>query len=438
MTTPPSAAALSSPIDSKDPETESRLDRLEALLHQLLDRSTANPAPVERSSTSRTPTSHSSPVIVRLPESRRPIPSAVRSLSFRQPSPAPRASISATVTLPNGQEEEDEQSSPPSPKGPSRALKANPPKLFEGSSKEKAHAGMWLRKAAGWLKLTAPGENNETLITMFATVLGDSPSKWLQNLQDQKAAAGRVLTLQDVFDEFMRTYHGGVSEKLAEQQLNSLVYGKGECRDLVGLDSEFDRLALELYPGSETSKAAISLLARIYSQAIYRGDEELWEKAADAQPSTLDEWKVAVQNAYVIIETKKAHHLKAHQEARTTYPSRPSSTSTSSFSSSYRNNNNNAIQVKKVGVEEDSHDTPGEEGEEEVQKAEVSGTKPSRPSHRSTHERLGNHLSFQQREKLKELNKCWICMKQGHRAFFCEQKGKLGYPRTPTAEDLKA
>ena len=120
---------------------------------------------------------------------------------------------------------------------------------------------------------------------MFATVLGDSPSQWLQNFQDQEAAAGRLLTLQDVFDEFMRTYHGGVSEKLAEQQLNSLVYGKGECRDLVGLDSAFDRLALELYPGSETSKAAVSLLARIYSEAIRRGDEELWEKAMDAQPS---------------------------------------------------------------------------------------------------------------------------------------------------------
>ena len=269
---------------------------------------------------------------------------------------------------------------------------------------------------------------------MFATVLDDSPSQWLQNFQDQEAAAGRLLTLQDVFDEFMRTYHGGVSEKLAEQQLNSLVYGKGECRDLVGLDSAFDRLALELYPGSETSKAAVSLLARIYSEAIRRGDEELWEKAMDAQPSTLEEWKVAVQNAYVIIETKKAHHLRARQEARTTYSSKPSPTFPSSFSSSYRNNNN-AVQVKKVGVEkpQDKNDTLREEGEEEVQKAEVSST--SRPFPRSTHERLGNHLSFTQRERLKELNKCWICLKEGHRAFFCEQKGKPGYPRKPSAED---
>jgi hypothetical protein len=427
------------PLESDDvKETKLRLDRMETQvsdMHAMLSRLTAHPVPVERSVTSRTPTSRSSPVSVRLPEPRRSIPSAVRSLSFRQPSPAPRAPISATVTLPNGPEEEDEQSSSLSPKGPSRALKANPPKLFEGSSKEKAHAGMWLRKAAGWLRLTAPRENDETLITMFATVLGDSPSQWLQNLQDQEAAAGRLLTLQDVFDEFMSTYHGGVSEKLAEQQLNSLVYGKGECRDLVGLDSAFDRLALELYPGSETSKAAVSLLARIYSEAIRRGDEELWEKAMDAQPSTLDEWKVAVQNAYVIIETKKAHLLKARQEVRTTYPARPSSTSTSSFSPSYRNNNN-AVQAKKVEVEEDSHDTPGDEGEEEVQKAEVSGT--SRPFPRSTHERLGNHLSFTQRERLKELNKCWICMKEGHRAFFCEQKGKPGYPRKPTAQDLKA
>ena len=87
------------------------------------------------------------------------------------------------------------------------------------------------------------------IITLFEAVLGDNPKKWLQNFQDREAAAHRRVTLQRVFDEFVMTYHGGVSEKLAEQQLNALVYGKGECKDLVTLDNEFDRLALELYPG---------------------------------------------------------------------------------------------------------------------------------------------------------------------------------------------
>ena len=398
-------------------------------MHEMLSRLAAPPIPVESSLTSPPPTpmSRSSPAIVRVPESRRPT-SAVRSLSFRQPSPAPKAPTSAALA---SEDEDEDKKSSPSPKAPSRSLKAPAPKPFNGSSKEKANAVSWLRATGGWLRLTAPGESDETLITLFEGVLGDNPKKWLQNFQDREAAGHRRVTLQRVFDEFVMTYHGGVSEKLAEQQLNALVYGKGECKDLVTLDNEFDRLALELYPGWETSKAAISLLARIYAEAIHKGDEELWEKAMDAQPSTLDEWKVAVQNAYVVIETKKAHRSKARvdrQEVRTTYFSRPAQSTSSSSSSS--------VQVKKVGLEEDSHDTPGEEGEEEVQKAEVSST--SRPPFRSTHERLGSHMPFKHREQLMALNKCWNCLQVGHRAFHCEHKGKPGYPRKPTAEDLKS
>jgi hypothetical protein len=406
---------------------------MEALLHELLSRSTvtANPPPVERSSTSRTPTSRSSPATVRIPESRRPISSVVRSLSFRQPPSAPLAPIPATFS---SEEEEEDKQSPPPPTLPSRSLKAPAPKAFGGSSKERINADTWLQSAVGWMTLTAPGESDETLIMLFETVLGESPKKWLQNFLKHETARRRRVTLQDVFDEFMMIYFGGVSEKLAEQQLNSLVYGKGECRDLVALDSEFDRLAMQLYPGSETSKAATSLLARIYSEAIRRGDSELWEKAMDAQPSTLDEWKVAAQNAYVIIETIKAHHDRARG---THYSKSTPSTSTSTSTSTFRSNS--AVQVQKVGIEEANQGTSQEPGdEEEVQKAEVTGSSASRPAFRPRFERLGTHLNFKQRSRLSDLGKCWICMEKGHRSFECEKKGKAGYPKKPTEEDLKA
>ena len=253
------------------------------------------------------------------------------------------------------------------------------------------------------------------------------------NLQTRARAVGKQLTLQDVYDEFMLTYYGGLSEKLAEQQLDSLVYGKGDCRDLAALDSEFDRLSQQLYPGSEGSKPAISLLARIYSGALRRGDEELWGKAMDAQPSTVDEWKVAAQTAFVIIETKKSHQTKARQEARGTfYPKFSPSTAASSSSSASRSNS--AVQVQNTETEEE---TPGREPGDEVaiQKAEAQG--PSRPPLRPR-ERLGVHLTFAQRTRLSDLGKCWICMERGHRSFECEKKGKVGYPRKPTELDLKA
>jgi hypothetical protein len=420
-------------------ETERRLDRMESLLHELLSRSTvtSSPTPVERPLKPRTPTSRSSPATVRIPESRRPVSSVVRSLSFRQPLSVALADpvVPIPATSSSEEENEDKQSSPP-PTLPSRSLKAPAPKAFGGSSKERIHADTWLQSAVGWMTLTAPGESDETLIILFETVLGDSPKKWLQNFLKQEAAKRRRVTLQDVFDEFMVVYFGGVSEKLAEQQLNSLVYGKDECKDLVALDSEFDRLAMQLYPGSETSKAATALLARIYSEAIRRGDSELWEKAMDAQPSTLDEWKVAAQNAYVILETIKAHHDRARREVRGMHYSKYSP-STSSSTSAFRSNS--AVQVQKVGAEETSEGTSQEPGnEEEVQKAEVTGSNAPRPAFRPKFERLGGHLTFKKRSRLSDLGKCWICMEKGHRSFECEKKGKPGYPKQPTEEDLKS
>ena len=348
----------------------------------------------------------------------------MKSLSFR-PVVAPHSSAL------RDSDSEDEDKSPPSRPTSRSRIKVNTPPLFTGATSQRLRTDTWLKKVNRWMRLAAPGESDEDLVLMFSTVLDGSAAKWFDNLEVQAAAEGRVLKLQEVFDAFIRKYFGGLSVKMAEQQLNSLVYGKGECKDLAATDSEFDRLAQQLYPGAEDSPAAISLLARIYSETIRKGDEELWEKAMDAQPSTVDQWKDAVQNAYVVVETKKAHRSRARvdrQEVRTTYFSR-SSPSTSSSSSP-------AVQVKRVGVEEDIDDTPGEEGEEEVQKAEVSSA--SSPPPRSTHERLGSHMPFKHRERLMALNKWWNCIKVGHRAFDCPNKGKPGYPRKPTAEDLKA
>jgi hypothetical protein len=410
-----------------------RMEAMEAMMQRFLPPAAT---PISTGPTATTPVSRSSIPHVPTIEPRRPPSSAVRSLSFRPPPPAPIAPSNPTTFLKGV---EVDQSSPPPSKPRSRNLRVHVPDKFGGSTQERATADLWLQSVVFWMRLTAEGESDDALIMMFGNVLKGTALKWFSNFRIRAERERRQLTLQDVFDGFVRTYEGGLAQKMAEQKLNALVYGKGECKDLTATENEFDRLAQELYPGAEESDAAISLLARIYSDIIRKGDEELWEKAMDAQPSTLDEWKAAVQNAYTVIETKKAHHRSARadrQDVRTNYYSR-SSSSPSTSSSAYRNDN--AVQAKKVGVEEDSHDRQvGEESEnkEELQKAEVSSA--SRPASRPTSERLGTHLTFKQRSRLAELNKCWICLEKGHRSFECEKKGKAGYPRKPTAEDLKA
>jgi hypothetical protein len=392
--------------------------------------------PLPLAHTASTPLSRSSIPHVPSIERHQPPSSAVRSLSFRPPPTAPLAPSDPTASFSGvGIDHSSPSSSTPRP----RSLKVNVPEKFGGTSQERATADLWLQSVVFWMRLTAEGESDSTLIMMFGNVLKNTALKWFTNFTKRAEREGRQLTLQDYFDAFVRTYEGGLAQKMAEQKLNALVYGKGECKDLTAMENEFDRLAQELYPGAEESPAATSLLARIYSDAIRRGDEELWEKAMDAQPSTLDEWKAAVQNAYIVIETKKAHHRSARgdrQETRVSYYSRSSPSSGTSSSSFVARRGDHTVQVKKAGVEEDSSDQQELEDEEEVQKVDVSST--SRPAFNSTRERLGSHLTFKARERLKELDKCWNCLQKGHRAFDCVHKGKPGYPRKPTAEDLKA
>ena len=357
--------------------------------------------------------------------------SAARSLFFRPPEVAPLAPSPTVATSPTEAESHESIAA-------LRHLRVSPPEKFEGNANERANAKLWLESVVGWMELTAtsPAISEQRLILLFASQLKGTALLWYSNVRDRAAREGKVLTLQNYFDEFVQTYDGALSQLAAEQQLRTLVYKRGACKDLTSTAAEFEQLAGRLYQTAQTSRDTNRLLANLYADVIKRGDIELWSKAMDAQPLSLDEWMGAVQNAHLVIETKKAHLRETQRvdrpEVRSTYYARtPSSTSTSTYRSG------SAVQVKRVGVEGDDNDnaTRDEPGnEEEVQKAEVSRTT-SRPA---TQERLGSHLTFQQRERLKELGKCWICIGRGHRAYDCDKKGKVGYPRKPTAEDLKA
>ena len=87
---------------------------------------------------------------------------------------------------------------------------------------------MWLQSMVFYLKLAGEGETEENLILMFANVLTGSALKWFTNLHARTERLGRILTLQDYFDDFMRTYEGGLAQKMAEQKLKTLVYGRGQ------------------------------------------------------------------------------------------------------------------------------------------------------------------------------------------------------------------
>ena len=168
--------------------------------------------------------------------------SAARSLFFRPPEVAPLAPSPTVATSPTEAESHDSIAA-------LRHLRVSPPEKFEGNANERANAKLWLESVVGWMELTAtsPGISEHRLILLFASQLKGTALLWYSNVRDRAAREGKVLTLQNYFDEFVQTYDGALSQLAAEQQLRTLVYKRGACKDLTSTAAEFEQLAGRLY-----------------------------------------------------------------------------------------------------------------------------------------------------------------------------------------------
>jgi hypothetical protein len=323
--------------------------------------------------------------------------------------------------------------------------KAPAPTKFKGTPQEMVgnKPKTWLWSASQWLQLEG-GSTEETMIFMFSTLLEDAAVQWFMNLSEAANRKGIVLTLELIFQEFMDQYYTDNGLPLADLELSALRYGKGQCKTLQATNNEFDRLAADLCRGREYNEATDLLLASRYQQVIRDGNFALWDKANDAQPTTLDEWKEAVKRAYAAAQRKEAAlgYSAASNASRTHFnPNyRASSNSHSSPSSSSSASRPAMASVQHVQARPSESDEKGvtwerQEGEQPlaVQSEQLQQVK-TRPDGKRL---FGSHLTHDQRLRLARAKKCWICYKPGHIAPDCAAKDK-GVPRKPTEADLNA
>ena len=343
-----------------------------------------------------------------------------------------------------------------------RPLKGKEPDKFGGTEQERVSARRWLRTARNWLKLAARGEEEETMVDMFATLLKGAASDWFYHLQETAERKGVELTLQTVFDEFVLKYEGGVSRVLLQQELDNLVYRKGPCRDIYAADAEFDRLVGMLYPNFEEDSQAMPLLAKVYSDIFRQGDLALWTEAVKMRPETVDEWKAAIQRAHTIQQIVASANRPAGRGGSSwTRPSSfpPSSVSSSSPSCSGSSRvaaaSVNEMQGRAVsnGEKGETYTWERQEGEpdalmqpEHLQQVSTRTARgPRAPStaggaaqgSTEVRRRYGNHLTFEERVGLLNAGRCWNCCEKGHLAAKCPSLDKPGYPRKPRADQLK-
>jgi hypothetical protein len=312
------------------------------------------------------------------------------------------------------------------------------PNKFKGTSSETTGARVWLEAARIYLELSAENETDWYYVNAFALLLDGSALNWFINLRRQM---GEQLTLEALFAQFVIKYVSVFNSETADLRLCSLMYLEGKCKDLNATEVEFDSLASEMCQGAEHYDGATNLLlASRYQEVIRKGDPDLWAKAAQMapRPRTLDEWKEAVKSALAIRQmTSSASRQHA---ARNNPPQRNSFSSSSSSSSSPSSRPVTAV-VQNVQARAGDADEKGEtwerqEGEEQPsgQPEQLQQVK-ARPGPNDK-PRYGSHLTHDQRVRLGQAKKCWICYTVGHMAAQCPDKNKAGVPRKPTDADL--
>src|ERR1700710_776593 len=103
-------------------------------------------------------------------------------------------------------------------------------------------------------------------VLMFGNILADEAHEWYSLISNTAAVGGFKLTVQDLSDEFLLRFAGGTTHMHRQQQLSSLVYGKGKCLDVISTQTEFERLSFSLFPGASLNPDANQLLAMAFAE----------------------------------------------------------------------------------------------------------------------------------------------------------------------------
>lgn len=231
------------------------------------------------------------------------------------------------------------------------------------------------------------------------------------------------------------------TREVAREKMKRLAYGKGKAHDLLSYDAAFEELRVKLYPSSTNNKDMNERSAEDYKDGIRRGDPQLFKEMTRClairppeERLTLAACKKAASLAVEIIsadkEVQKASHSRSHQWR--------SSQSFNSWPSTITVHNVRA-QVQEGESEEETWERLEGEEQEEVNKMQtrpsnkLPGTKVTKTGRER---RWGDHLTFDLRQQLLKLGKCWLCYQRGHVARECPDKDKGGERRQPTKEEL--
>ena len=301
--------------------------------------------------------------------------------------------------------------------------RAPPTPFFGEKESEREGVEQWVIDANGYLN------------SQFGQLAHEYPRERLQLVQSYiKGAAASWITaalqtdplqtwesMQGPFIEFIRG--GRESRSLWMEKMKNLVYGKGKCKDLLGLEQEFEQLRIKLYPTSSTDAAMNEVVGREYADAIRRGDiilyKEMLRILGGKEKISLSEWKNAAVSALKICTLTATSQRHRDGGSAGQQPQR--------WGQGHKYGH---MAVHEMNTEGDSEEqTEKSEAHPVVNVQQMQG-KQILKSKSASGPRL---LTDEQNQIVWKEGRCFQCYKKGHRIGddVCKEKGK---PRRKPAE----
>ena len=297
------------------------------------------------------------------------------------------------------------------------------PAKFRGTDDDKVNARQWLSQADAFLNLAHSGRSDHQLVLIFGLMLDKPASTWFSLTQQASQQSGAEWKLQQVYDAFLVQYAGQDTDSLLKVKMEGLRFSR--AKDFTTFVSQWQDLAAQRFPRewAMAQREDSRVLGDSFSNIILRDDWEVWEKANESvRDGGLNDWKVAVQHAIVVLRRREQYHKSRH------------SASSSSTSAAARHTTTVRVNAMQEEGQEDSEDPRGEGESEEVNKLQAKARKPKK-GRADRSERLYSNEEYQ---KMLDKRLCLYCARPGHVARWCEDR-KEGRPRTKaTAEVLNA
>lgn len=312
--------------------------------------------------------------------------------------------------------------------------KMSVPEKFSGETeKDKEAVDIWVDHATAYMngqfgKLDGTKYGKQR-IQFIKSYLRGAASDWLVAAH----SSDPTRTWEELQEPFRHFIKGGrESNDLWKQQMNGLRYGVGKCKDLLGLEQEFERLRIKLYPTSSAEGPLNQRLGEDYGNCILRGDPDIYKEMlrllSDQETPSLSTWKKAAARAVHIREVTR------------TITNQPSSTrpggGVGGLPRGRQSNRYGSLAEVDIGVEDSE---PGRGGQEDGGETPVGGTVAiQRLQDKKKKGARRPFLSDEEYRAVMSKQLCLQCYQPGHRIGDdnCKEKGKPR--RKPTAVELKA